>query len=99
MSVNSKMQTQNQLHTQTIPINLAATPESLPGPCSGPGPDMMGIGTMGRAAAYQRSASSVGSGELNAISQMLLGQQFMDMDRVISYDDGVFGTEYDGGGW
>jgi hypothetical protein len=37
--------------------------------------------------------------ELGSISQMLLDQQFMGMDRVISYDDGMFGTDYDGVGW
>lgn len=42
---------------------------------------------------------STGSGELGAISQVFMDQQFMDMDRVISYDDGVFGTEYEGGAW
>ncbi|KAL2812260.1 fungal-specific transcription factor domain-containing protein [Aspergillus granulosus] len=34
-----------------------------------------------------------------AISQMLLDQQFTDLDRVISYSDGLFGSEYDGQRW
>ncbi|KAH7002435.1 fungal-specific transcription factor domain-containing protein [Ilyonectria destructans] len=42
---------------------------------------------------------SVGTGDLTAISQMLLDQQFADMDRIISYDDGMFVAEYEGGGW
>lgn len=47
--------------------------------------------------AYHRG--SVPNGELGAISQLLLDQQFVDMDRIISYDDGMFGSEYEGGGW
>ena len=39
---------------------------------------------------------STGSGDLGTISQMLLDQQFADMDRIISYDDGFFGSEYEG---
>ncbi|KAH8683616.1 fungal-specific transcription factor domain-containing protein [Ilyonectria robusta] len=42
---------------------------------------------------------SVSTGDLTAISQMLLDQQFADMDRIISYDDGMFVAEYEGGGW
>ncbi|KAL3462481.1 fungal-specific transcription factor domain-containing protein [Aspergillus heterothallicus] len=34
-----------------------------------------------------------------AISQMLLDQQFTDLDRVISYNDGLFGVEYEGQRW
>jgi len=44
----------------------------------------------------QRSGS-VGSGDLGIISQMLLDAEFVDMDRVISFDDGIFGTEQEGG--
>ncbi|CAJ0541139.1 Ff.00g079010.m01.CDS01 [Fusarium sp. VM40] len=40
---------------------------------------------------------SVGSGDLGVISQMLLDAEFLDMDRVISFDDGIFGTEQEGG--
>ncbi|KAH6969351.1 fungal-specific transcription factor domain-containing protein [Fusarium avenaceum] len=40
---------------------------------------------------------SVGSGDLGVISQMLLDAEFVDMDRVISFDDGIFGTEHEGG--
>ncbi|OLN86378.1 putative transcriptional regulatory protein C1683.13c-like protein 2 [Colletotrichum chlorophyti] len=58
---------------------------------------MNGAEPLTQASMYHRG--SVGSGELSNISQMLLDQQFMDMDRIISYDEGIFGTEYDGGGW
>jgi hypothetical protein len=34
-----------------------------------------------------------------AMSQMLLDQQFMGLDRVITYSDGLFGSEFDGGHW
>ncbi|KAL5332483.1 fungal-specific transcription factor domain-containing protein [Aspergillus crustosus] len=34
-----------------------------------------------------------------AMSQMLLDQQFTGLDRVISYSDGLFGSEFDGGRW
>ncbi|KAH7189719.1 hypothetical protein BKA60DRAFT_613357 [Fusarium oxysporum] len=48
------------------------------------------------AQAGQRSGS-VGSGDLGMISQMLLDAEFIDMDRVISFDDGIFGTEHESG--
>ncbi|EEY17118.1 conserved hypothetical protein [Verticillium alfalfae VaMs.102] len=44
----------------------------------------------------QSPISATGSGELGAISQIFMDQQFMNMDRVISYDDGVFQSEYEG---
>ncbi|KAI9036449.1 Zn(II)2Cys6 transcription factor [Aspergillus affinis] len=34
-----------------------------------------------------------------AISQMLLGQQFTDLDRVISFNDGIFGPEFEARRW
>lgn len=34
-----------------------------------------------------------------AISQMLLGQQFTDLDRVISFNDGIFGAEFEARRW
>ncbi|OBR07128.1 C6 transcription factor [Colletotrichum higginsianum IMI 349063] len=61
------------------------------------GMEMNGVETMHQPGMYHRG--SVGSGELSNISQILLDQQFMDMDRIISFDDGIFGTEYEGGGW
>ncbi|TEA13441.1 Citrinin biosynthesis transcriptional activator mrl3 [Colletotrichum sidae] len=62
-----------------------------------PGMEMNGVEPLPQQNMYHRS--SVGSGELSNISQMLLDQQFVDMDRIISFDDGIFGTEYEGGGW
>jgi hypothetical protein len=44
-----------------------------------------------------KRSGSVGSGDLGMISQMLLDAEFVDMDRVISFDDGIFGTEQEGG--
>ncbi|SCV48587.1 uncharacterized protein FFB14_10459 [Fusarium fujikuroi] len=44
----------------------------------------------------QRSCS-VGSGDLGMISQMLLDAEFIDMDRVISFDEGILGTEHESG--
>lgn len=34
-----------------------------------------------------------------AMSQMLLDQQFTGLDRVISYSDGLFGSEFEGRRW
>ncbi|KAH7174923.1 uncharacterized protein B0J16DRAFT_274314 [Fusarium flagelliforme] len=45
----------------------------------------------------EQRSGSVGSGDLSIISQMLLDAEFVDMDRVISFDDGIFGTEQEGG--
>ncbi|KAI8278809.1 hypothetical protein K4K56_012992 [Colletotrichum sp. SAR 10_98] len=79
-----------------------APPVVNPNPNSGgivvhPAMEMNGVETMTQSNVFHRS--SVGSGELSNISQMLLDQQFVDMDRIISFDDGIFGTEYEGGGW
>ncbi|KAF4844046.1 putative transcriptional regulatory protein [Colletotrichum siamense] len=79
-----------------------APPVVNPNPNSGgivvhSGMEMNGVETMTQSNVFHRS--SVGSGELSSISQMLLDQQFVDMDRIISFDDGIFGTEYEGGGW
>ncbi|KAH0424223.1 hypothetical protein CcaCcLH18_11659 [Colletotrichum camelliae] len=73
-----------------------------PNPASGgivvpPAMEMNGVEAIAQSNVFHRS--SVGSGELSSISQMLLDQQFVDMDRIISFDDGIFGTEYEGGGW
>ncbi|CRK40054.1 hypothetical protein BN1723_004680 [Verticillium longisporum] len=51
------------------------------------------LGGMARPAPYHRGA------EMGVIDQAFVNQQYVDMDRVISYDDGMFGTEYEGGGW
>lgn len=45
------------------------------------------------------SRGSLPNGDLRAISQLLLDQQFVDMDRIISFDDGLFGSVVDGGSW
>ncbi|KAJ0296005.1 hypothetical protein COL516b_012064 [Colletotrichum fioriniae] len=84
---------------QQLPLNNPAsfsnpTPNTMLAP---PGLGLNGVEPMAQPSMYHRS--SIGSGELSNISQMLLDQQFMDMDRIISYDDGIFETEYDGGGW
>jgi hypothetical protein len=34
-----------------------------------------------------------------AMSQMLLDQQFTGLDRVISYNDGLFGSDFEGRRW
>lgn len=39
------------------------------------------------------------TGEVGMIYQTLMDQQFLDLDRVISYDDGMFGSEFDSGTW
>ncbi|KAF9880719.1 hypothetical protein CkaCkLH20_01761 [Colletotrichum karsti] len=57
--------------------------------------EMNGVEPITQQTIYHRG--SVGSGELSSISQLLLDQQFVDMDRIISFDDGIFGTEYEGG--
>ncbi|KAL4875140.1 fungal-specific transcription factor domain-containing protein [Aspergillus karnatakaensis] len=46
-----------------------------------------------------QSELSGNSDDTMAMSQMLLDQQFTGLDRVISYSDGLFGSEYDGGRW
>ncbi|SPO04653.1 related to C6 transcription factor [Cephalotrichum gorgonifer] len=43
--------------------------------------------------------SSLGTGEAGGISQVFMDQQFLDLDRVISYDDGMFGSEFDSATW
>ena len=37
--------------------------------------------------------------DLGEISQLLLNQQFMELNRVISYNDGMFGAEFEGAHW
>lgn len=53
--------------------------------------------------AYPREQQQYGSGsstgEVGMIYQTLMDQQFLDLDRVISYDDGMFGSEFDSGTW
>ncbi|MBE3047358.1 hypothetical protein IMZ48_33550 [Candidatus Bathyarchaeota archaeon] len=40
-----------------------------------------------------------GTGEVAMISQILMDRQFLGLDRVISYDDGMFNSEFDNGTW
>ncbi|KAH7143514.1 fungal-specific transcription factor domain-containing protein, partial [Dactylonectria macrodidyma] len=58
--------------------------------------DLNNVANMIQPDTYHRG--NAGTGDLTAISQILLDQQFADMDRIISYDEGVFGSEYEGGG-
>lgn len=39
------------------------------------------------------------TGDSEAMSQMLLDQQFTGLDRVISYSDGLFGSDFEGRRW
>ncbi|PLB44151.1 hypothetical protein P170DRAFT_458845 [Aspergillus steynii IBT 23096] len=49
---------------------------------------------------HMASAIEQGDGDdPMAISQMLLGQQFTDLDRVISFNDGIFGSEFEARRW
>ena len=53
-----------------------------------------------RDATYPHLETALQTGnDLSAISQVLLNQQFMGMDRIISFDDGMFTTDIEGGGW
>jgi hypothetical protein len=36
---------------------------------------------------------------MDFMMHMLMDQQFIDLDRVISYQDGVFGPEFDSANW
>lgn len=77
-----------------IPAEAADVPGQMPVPA------VMGLNSLNPMAQpnpYQRA--SLPNGDLGAISQLLLDQQFVDMDRIISYDDGIFGSEYEGGSW
>lgn len=49
--------------------------------------------------AFPQHQGGTGTGEVTLISQMLMNQQFLDLDRVISYDEGMFGSEFEGGTW
>ncbi|KAM0275863.1 hypothetical protein ACHAQH_007335 [Verticillium albo-atrum] len=76
-----------------MPIGFAPGPGGLQPPPLG-GPNISG---MARATGYHRGGA--GGPEMGVIDQTFVNQQYVDMDRVISYDDGMFGTEYEGGGW
>ncbi|KAH8895539.1 hypothetical protein GQ53DRAFT_715239 [Thozetella sp. PMI_491] len=94
------------------PTNSANTPGQIPTAPAGhltPAPVVQSLPVqLAIGSSIQRPAmrdtnrpqrASLGAEDLGAISQMLLDQQFIDMDRVISYDDGIFGAEYDGVEW
>ncbi|KPM44114.1 hypothetical protein AK830_g2435 [Neonectria ditissima] len=85
---------QQHLYPPTAPTALASNSFQLPLATSF---EPNGVANMIHPESYH--GGSVASGDLTAISQMLLDQQFADMDRIISYDDGIFGSEYEGGGW
>ena len=48
---------------------------------------------------YQHRDGVGTTSEAGSISQMLMDQQFLDLDRVISFDEGMFGSEFDGDPW
>lgn len=51
-------------------------------------------------AIYTNATSGMALGDLNGMPQMLLDHHFINMDRVITYDDGaMFSADLDGGGW
>lgn len=87
---------QPPLQNQRIPAQVANPAGQLAGPPT-LGSNLLEAVPQNAAAVYHRD--SIASGELGEISQMLLDQQFMDMDRIISYDDGIFGSGYEGGSW
>ncbi|KAG4439697.1 hypothetical protein IFR05_004834 [Cadophora sp. M221] len=53
-------------------------------------------GILSPAAGFQATEDSMSMNDLNPISQMFIDQQFLEMDRVISYDDGLFSANM---GW
>ena len=60
------------------------------------GPTLGDDGFMHPAANVQTADNIMVMDDLNPISQMFVDQQFLDMDRVISYDDGLFSANM---GW
>ncbi|KAK2794112.1 hypothetical protein FQN52_009194 [Onygenales sp. PD_12] len=63
-----------------------------------------GNGNVGRVAVYdeqvyQPATTDRTPGDLGAISQVLLDQQFMEMDRIISFDDGMFNASLAASTW
>jgi hypothetical protein len=83
---------------QAPDVNLRQNSETQYMQPNAPGnPYFTGITTNMVGSQIAQRSSSVGSGDLGVISQMLLDAEFVDMDRVISFDDGIFGTEQEGG--
>lgn len=71
----------------------------MPLPSAALGSHSANAGTSYNASNNGNSRGSLPNGDLYAISQLLLDQQFVDMDRIISFDDGMFGSGVDGGSW
>ncbi|KAL4924102.1 Zn(II)2Cys6 transcription factor [Aspergillus undulatus] len=59
----------------------------------------IGIPNNGEVTNILRPELNTESDESMAMSHMLLDQQFTGLDRVISYSDGLFGSEFDGRRW
>ncbi|KAF5230067.1 hypothetical protein FANTH_13997 [Fusarium anthophilum] len=112
-NVNPSAYTTEVNHSRSLPEHFDAATrlqghQSVGHPAQGNG-DLLSAGNVAANAYYpdatpnlvkaqagQRSGS-VGSGDLGVISQMLLDAEFIDMDRVISFDDGIFGNELESG--
>ncbi|KFA72777.1 hypothetical protein S40288_06383 [Stachybotrys chartarum IBT 40288] len=81
-----------------FPVQPAPASLDIPGAISlTPGMTPQGNGEFRPPGPYHHP--SIGTSDLGAISQILLDQQFVDMDRIITYDDGMFGSEFDIGPW
>ncbi|PVH87770.1 hypothetical protein DL98DRAFT_556635 [Cadophora sp. DSE1049] len=61
-----------------------------------PGTQLVDDGFVHPATNFQATENILGMDDINPISQMFVDQQFLDMDRVISYDDGLFSANM---GW
>ncbi|KAF9887759.1 hypothetical protein FE257_009565 [Aspergillus nanangensis] len=70
-------------------LNVAAAAHGLDPP--------NGVANLLRPELYNREAED--GDDPMAITQMLLDQQFTDLDRVISYSDGLFGSEFESQRW
>lgn len=88
-------QMQETFPTQTMPhpIDPTTGSEAVRLPASGD------AGSSRAFTMEHHQQGSLAAGEVGAISQMLMNQQFMDLDRVISFDDGMFGSEFDNETW
>ncbi|KAL4947711.1 fungal-specific transcription factor domain-containing protein [Aspergillus filifer] len=77
----------NQAGSSITPLTPASFPLNVPIPDNG------------SVAAILPPALGSDPDDSIAMSQMLLDQQFTGLDRVISYTDGLFGSEFDGRRW
>ncbi|KAG9251623.1 uncharacterized protein F5Z01DRAFT_627356 [Emericellopsis atlantica] len=84
--------------TYGAPLGMATptTRSMQPPPSIDPAQQAMD-GPRGQSSQYRRA--SIPTSNLGEISQLLMDQQFVDMDRIISYDDGMFGSEFEAGPW